>query len=704
MQLLQLELENFGRHDHLSIDFPVGITGIVGPNGSGKSTIAHALQFALTGESGNAGTKTDDLNWRSADGTGTVSLTFVKDEHEGRLKRAIHAARASLKYGSINARSVSAVNDEMLALLGVSRQTVEDIVFVQQGSIEKLLFEKPSERKKNMHALFGIDRTEPIREILRNEVGSLSLSPLDERIKQLTTRIDTEIDPQLRAVNDERKALQLDVSSQNEDRLKELIATYDAAATLKAHVAQMEASLSRLTSQPPIDVDTLKADLETKKSFVETSAEKINKLRQTLASLESAKQIHQARSALLSELASLDQARTKPAPAALGFGSEVVHSGEQQLAEARAEIASKQAFVSAFAGKGDTVCPTCHQSVKNAGELAARMKAEVVERQALIASVDACVRQARKALTEFERELDRHTNAVAQASVRKLAVEATLQSMPAIGMYDAATEQEMRTMLDGFNHKLTEIGQLEKQYNAVAQQKIARDAQIASTAAAIEAARQQLVQQAPAEEYARAKTTLEFIATTREKIAELDGRFKQLQEQRASSIKEQQSLEEQLKKEAALKTYQSLCERARTVLHYDNLPRLAMTRYLGVLNEKLNSLLSIFNVPFTSTIKDDLSVVCNIPDVGEKPAERLSGGQRVMLGISFRIAIYNMFATDLGLMVLDEPTLMLDTDRIECVTDMFESVGRYARNANMQLVVITHEDALKRAFDHTVEL
>jgi DNA repair exonuclease SbcCD ATPase subunit len=75
-----------------------------------------------------------------------------------------------------------------------------------------------------------------------------------------------------------------------------------------------------------------------------------------------------------------------------------------------------------------------------------------------------------------------------------------------------------------------------------------------------------------------------------------------------------------------------------------------------------------------------------------------------MLGIAFRIAVYSMFAADLGFMVLDEPTNMLDGKRVDCVADMLERVGQYARNAQMQLIVVTHREELMRTFDHAVEL
>jgi len=76
----------------------------------------------------------------------------------------------------------------------------------------------------------------------------------------------------------------------------------------------------------------------------------------------------------------------------------------------------------------------------------------------------------------------------------------------------------------------------------------------------------------------------------------------------------------------------------------------------------------------------------------------------VMLGIAFRFAIYDMFAADLGFMLLDEPTNMLDEDRVSSVVEVLTSVRRHAHNTGMQLVVITHERELMQAFDHTIQL
>jgi exonuclease SbcC len=123
-----------------------------------------------------------------------------------------------------------------------------------------------------------------------------------------------------------------------------------------------------------------------------------------------------------------------------------------------------------------------------------------------------------------------------------------------------------------------------------------------------------------------------------------------------------------------------------------------------MLNVGLQEHMEVFEVPFSCDIDNELNVMCTIPGIGKKPAERLSGGQRVMLGIAFRFAICRLFAAGLGFVVLDEPTVMLDDDHVDIVVDLLNAIKGHLFNAGLQLLVPTHSPQLESTFDSVIRV
>ena len=150
--------------------------------------------------------------------------------------------------------------------------------------------------------------------------------------------------------------------------------------------------------------------------------------------------------------------------------------------------------------------------------------------------------------------------------------------------------------------------------------------------------------------------------------------------------------------------FKDLCERSRMLLHRDRLPNMVAQAFIKAINVKLAAYIELFEVPFTVRIEPDLSIRCLFGGNREASAERLSGGQKVMLGIAFRFAIYDLFVNNLGFMVLDEPTVYLDHDRIEGVFELLQRVKGYSQAAGLQLIVVTHEARLQGVFDQTIRL
>jgi DNA repair protein RAD50 len=76
---------------------------------------------------------------------------------------------------------------------------------------------------------------------------------------------------------------------------------------------------------------------------------------------------------------------------------------------------------------------------------------------------------------------------------------------------------------------------------------------------------------------------------------------------------------------------------------------------------------------------------------------RCSAGQKVLACLVIRLALAECFGTNCGLIALDEPTTNLDTQNIKGLAESLSEIIKMRRKqANFQLVVITHDEAFLR--------
>lgn len=715
MNIDELRLKNFGNHRDLVVKFRKGeITGIVGSNGAGKSTIVQSLKFVMTGESGNPGAKIDDLNWvaAAANEGGSVECLFTKNGEQGTIKRAIQRATASLAWGTVKERSVSSVNTAMMEILGVSPKTLEDIVFVMQGSIEKVLFDRPAERKKNFHALFGIDKAEDIRELLRKELASFGAAPSDERIAELERRLKVEIDPQLKDLVAKQQATQAQMQGLDRATFQKTISQFEEVQQLEQQIGTCRASVDTLqheVSQLLSQRTEVTGRLDASTKVVEARRAEVEDLRAKVAVIDSSKKLHDTIVQLQADKQKAETTLAEPPPTTPATTQEQIAEADKQLQAARDDIAPQRAFVDAFAGAPDTVtmtCPTCGQLVENANERVAKMRANIAEQQQKIIAVKTAVDKAAVELRKYETEKQRYETRTANA---KLAIEEIESKLANLGP-DQYTD-DAASLMQQSQATIAEFEKAEAEHKQLAALAPQFEVSIASKSGQIKTLEAQLadlhtkLSASPSESsYQTAHQMIQQLDTWNADIASFGGQISQLQQHRANTLNELERLKEQASGMAASKKYQDMCERARTLFHHDALPQVATQAFLVSLNDHLNKYLQTFQVPFGCTIAEDLSVMCSFPGVGMRTAARLSGGQKVVLGIAFRFAIYDMFAADLGFMVLDEPTNMLDQDRVAYVVEVLESVRRHAHNTGMQLIVITHEPELMQAVDQVVSL
>jgi len=86
------------------------------------------------------------------------------------------------------------------------------------------------------------------------------------------------------------------------------------------------------------------------------------------------------------------------------------------------------------------------------------------------------------------------------------------------------------------------------------------------------------------------------------------------------------------------------------------------------------------------------------------PQDKLSGGQRVRLAIAMLLSVQSLILPDVGLLVLDEPSVHLDTEGVENLKELLLDIGQRLGSTDMQVLVCDHHESLEPAFGAVLRL
>jgi exonuclease SbcC len=193
MRPLSLRLQAFGSYaGEIKIDFARlglhGVFSITGPTGSGKSTIFDGIVYALYDDLPGFRTDSHIRSQYADDETPTsVTLSFEADGREWVVERSpsqhrprkrgggapvVEDSRVVLKELGTDGGGItrkSAVADELLRLVGLTKAQFEQVVLIPQGKFEEVLKADTKDRALLLSRLFPVDvfrrTTESLREL-----------------------------------------------------------------------------------------------------------------------------------------------------------------------------------------------------------------------------------------------------------------------------------------------------------------------------------------------------------------------------------------------------------------------------------------------------------------------------------------------------------------------------------------------------------
>ena len=707
MQLLRLNVKNWVHHRELTCDFTRGLVAILGENGSGKSSLFGAIRWALTGENPNYGVKADNISQYAKEGEAAyVTLAFEHNGHIAEVTRHLLPEKEPsilIVDGKEVGRGDKATTAGIEKLLGVDAKFVSRFIIVGQTDIFSFIDDSQTDTDKFFQRLFNTTQADKCQDLLGKNLSRLAL---------------TEVLRTPNVIIAEQNALQVESDAYQEriDRLPSFDAFLAAQKTDQKVIAQWERrqklsadiqTLRRQETEYAAQLQKIEQEIQKYQSDIAALAgatagqeQDYAAAREALGNWQSYKTVAKAQTEFQKSFEELERARAanpKPLLPSIDLSTDL----HKRLAEARQKLKDAQKFVAVFHTSGVAHCPTCRTPT---AELQPQIEHAT---QFEIPALTAEITQLQDALTQHQKATDLHVawekkNTALDAQERQ--IRAALESLVAVRAPDS-TEEELKQLVT--EHE--EFLQVKKEIEPLLQAAQHKKSKLAGAADEIHDLRLRYVAElndiATTEADAHLATRrLATLQTAYEQRQQLEQEYSELQFKLNQLAAELKNAEQQVAQNLRLRSWMAVAEQARTALK--NAPRIVAQRNLTALEASINELLRIFGVNFCVKVATDgtPSFIAEFFDGRRQVAQRMSIGQKTVLALAFRVAVNSMFAEEIGLLALDEPTASLDAPRIKALAPVLEKLRELSTAKGLQCLLVTHATSLSHLFESTIVL
>jgi len=700
--LEELTLENFCQFKKLTVKFMPGTNMIGGRNGAGKSNCVGGLWFVLTGQSPLSGAKAlcvrqgtgkserscGQLTFRIGKDlwtairhlrSDTAKLTREGDPPEkavvgerevtAKIRELLQADSQRLSHGVFASQLTELIDAGQLAFLGQMQKLFE------LGDMPKLREELLDEQKRVLQASPAVDETVPELQV--------ALDGMRQELSQFETELAT---LPAYATMDERYSV-----------LSNQVLQSTAAEKLLSQIETAERDLPGLRwNQTDLENRLTLAvnGAEEIRRFLENGEGEVQAIQAAVASAQQFMAYQRQTETYQKEIASLQNLlATTPEPQP-PQGWEASWSAGDTM-PMRVEIDSlKKVVAAATAGH---VCPTClrpFDGVQDVSAKAARL-ANLERNLARMQWEQDADRAYGKAVAEFRQWEQRAKERLAQTEGALAALHSvTPAAVPPGGHAKLEEHSKMQQNLKALDAAIaasrtrvnaaTNAVQLKEQWIASMRQQVGTVLTTADVAA---------IQQELGGIYSNRARRRELEIAVSARSASIN----QLS-QRIAKIQEDNVLAN------AAKAWCNEISLAREAFDKNAAPKLVVASNLLKLRNGVNASLSLFCVDFRLDVVDDVKLVASFFDGRQVAVEKLSRGQKTVLGVSLWISLHFMLAPNVGLLVMDEPTQFLDAYNVQAFVPVIERLKAISEANAMQFVIVTHETSLTPHFDNVIQI
>lgn len=716
------EAKNFCQYRQVRVEFHPGVTGIVGPNGAGKSNLISGIHLALMNESLAAGVKEDDVSQLAVAGESSYAQVSLRlREKRVTLRRELapstkHRLEVEGQEPVIKADRIALALDQ---LLGFPADLLSRFLFSRQGELFDLLLQTPLQRAKTFQSLLGMEDVEAVYNDLGKEAASVPGDAPDLVPIRLIAAEVKEVDAKLTESNQQKSELEARLLLEDQRQAREkAIAAASQRQLLDSQIATRQKELAQarqdLASAQSEEANT-SAKLATVRRDLEAIADEVTAAAHWQETQVAREQRQREIAAIRKEISDwqkeLDRVSALP-------GEEAGEKADVLLAE----ISSLQTrygtvcgYLEQRATPAAATCPTCQQPWSLGAERAEKVKQWQAEKAALVARIG-------EAKAERSLLIESHSKAVArqkrqQEAAAAIAAKTQLldqlrrQAKEAGDGEEGASEvdvEKAHRLLDKDRHLRAEESKLQEMLTG----RIAKKVASASTSLqhhqkTLDRSRAQWDQlNEEASRFDQPQKDLDQDQRFRQEVAGLARDIANLKERKEGLRVRFRAETKKFEAAQRAKSWKTKVSAWREACHPQAVPRMLVVRVLRQLLERsIPEILQSFQSPFQVVLDEpNLSFVAIFSDGRRQPARRLSGGQRSILAFAVRLAICQWAASDLGVLILDEPTEGLDADNTKLFRDAVAAVRSSAVERGLQLIVVTHAEEVASVCDRTIEV
>ena len=760
LRLDTLKLINFKTYQNSNFTFTPGHNVILGENGAGKSSIFEAITYSLFGcVPGKTIASLIRHDKNRMEVTLDFSINDESFTVERIATRSSSSALLTEKHGKRIAEKAKAVNEEIGKKIGVGQRVFSNVVYIPQGQISAIASERPSERRELFDKILGYHLYKKTSDRLRviEKSTEQSISAINERLRDMNEGIQKKesIEIDLEVLENEMVSLQKDLvelepklknnsdifeKMNNErekiDQIKERIRTRENEIQKRQEsLIDINKALKNSLKKPIPDetkgVLDLKKEMELQLNHLEMTIEKIEKKVEKGKKIESIlNELNKQRKDLLNQISDIESKKKTITSTTLDQTEKekseclkLIKKRQEHLTEVQSTVTSlksqkmkEKELLKIIKTTKKRNCPLCGQKIDDS-----HIKKIAKEKEKIISELNNQGKSLTKEKQKLKEELIKLESKLVkleEEEKRQIKMVENLKSL------EEQTE-DIQTRLDKISgeieNKETDFDYLELEENikVFSQQKedqrvmlrtIPRLETIINDREALEQAigqkNETIVDLKSLSAEFNEKTYLNLkrkVEKLKAKKIEKETQIKTITKQQIPDKRKQ--LREIGQKERKYREVQNELKISTKKLDTIGLVRgfakdivpLLRRQHVRAISEYSSEIFSyLMNNEEYEGIEITDDYVLQILQSGKKyDLIILSGGEQVIACLAIRLAIARLLANQ-DIMLLDEPTVMLDAYRRKELVEVFDRTKPVR-----QTIIVTHDTEFERVADTT---